>query len=179
MAQRIKLRIASGARDPERFPIEDDALGESIFALAAGALARGLPRPTLLTLCADRVDQVDVVPLLERPRLETARMMAAFVGQEGVESAALAGTLQVRVGGPASRPMRALVVYVEWPDNRWWTAWPPVDAARQLLGEGPVVRKAVDGWPRPGGMGGWFAQARREDLRLVLERETPAAELVH
>jgi hypothetical protein len=71
--------------------------------------------------------------------------------------------------GRTPQPVRALVVYLEWPDNRWWTAWQALDADGAPVGDEPQVRRAVEGYPRPGGMGGWFARARREGLRLNLE----------
>ena len=71
------------------------------------------------------------------------------------------------------QPALAVVVYAEWPDNRWWTAWQFIDRERQVLGEEPEIRRAVDGWPRPGGMGGWFAYARRTGVRLRLQPKEP------
>ena len=95
-------------------------------------------------------------------------MLAAFAGQEGLDCVALVGVLQVRMEG-MQQPGQALSTFIEWPDNRWWAAWQFIDPKRSLLGEGPVVRRAEDGWPRPGGVGGWFAMARRTGARLVVE----------
>jgi len=164
----FRLQVRSAERDPERFPEGDDALGERLFGQVCGALERGLPRPVMLALRHDQVDQYDIVPVLKAGPPHSPRMMAAIAGQDAVDSAALAGELRVR--GPRMRqPALAVVVYVEWPDNRWWTAWQFIDRERNPLGEDPFVRKAVDGWPRPGGMGGWFARARRTGVRLRLQ----------
>ena len=172
----FRLRMARGPRDLARFPraplragegdgaAADDALGEGVFAAVLDALRRGLPRPALLAFFAEEVEQVDIAPLASADPAHRERMLAALAGgRPGVEAVALVGVLQVRSGRAGGR---AAVAFVEWPDNRWWTAWRFIDEARRPLGEAAVVRRAVDGWPRPNGVGGWFARARREQLRL-------------
>lgn len=153
-------------RDAERFPPGDDELGASLFAMLSSALERGLPRPALLVLHPDQVEHIDALPLLRQPPRRSHHLLSAAAGQEDVEALALVAPLTLRTGPRTGA--RAAVVYVEWPDNRWWTCWQPLDADRQILGEGPAIRKASEGWPKPGGVGGWFATARRLDLRLRL-----------
>jgi len=170
MSQRLQLRVHSGPRDHARLPSDDDALGDALFEQVRSATARGLPRPAVLVLDAQQVRQFDAVPLLQRAPFDQGRLLAAVGGQPDAECAALAGGLTLRTGGG---PARAIVVYLEWPDNRWWTAWQPLDGSGRPAGEGPRVRRAVDGAPRPGGLGGWFSRARREGLRLRLEPQTP------
>lgn len=164
----FQLRVRRGPRSPERFPRDEDALGERLGLALTASLERGLPRPAMLLLRDSTVEQVDLVPVLGAPRPHAERMLAALAGQDGVEAAALVGMLRVR-GPAAPRGGLAAVVYAEWPDNRWWTSWRYVGPRRELLGEEPMVRRAVDGWPRPGGMGGWFARARRTGVTLRLE----------
>jgi hypothetical protein len=173
MPSRYTLRVHAGRRDLERFPTDDDALGESLFGLLKKAVPKGLPRPAMLVLEPEMIRQYDIVPVLPAPARERERMFSAISSQAGAECAVLAGALTTRPAGPKSGDgpvRRAIVVYVEWPDNRWWTAWQALDPERALVGEGPVIRRAVDGWPRPAGMGGWFARARREKLTLRLEQ---------
>ncbi len=179
MSGEQRLRIRSSPRDPARLPEEDEALGQSFFTQLAASLLRGLPRPALLLLRPAQVDQVDVLDVLRKPADQGHTLLAALCGQEGVECAALIGVLTVRTG--PQRGARAAVVFVEWPDNRWWTAWQPMDDSRVLVGEGPIVRAAVDGWPKPGGVGGWFAKARRLDLQLRLTKveDTVEGETIH
>lgn len=173
-----RLRIRTAPRDPERFPEEDEALGRSVFTLLAGALVRGLPRPAFLLVFEDRVDQVDALEILRRPAEAAHTMLSALAGMDGVRCAGLVGVLRASQG--RASPVRAAVVYLEWPDNRWWTAWQPMDEDRMLLGDGPVVRAAVDGWPKPGGVGAWFSTARRLELRMKLTRvEEEREETVH
>ncbi len=176
MPPRFQLKTRTGPRDLERLPTDDDALGERLFGVLSATLERGRPRPALLVLRPGQVDQVDMSTVLRHPRPEAWRLVAAFAGQQDVECVALVGALRVRARG-VPKPAPALVLYVEWPDNRWWTAWRFFDRERALLGEEPLVRRAVDGWPRPSGMGGWFSLARRTGVKLKVER--PPDQVVH
>jgi hypothetical protein len=160
--------VHTGPRDLEHLPEDDDALGDAIFQKVRAASQKGLPRPAVLVIDATQVRQYDAVPLLRRGPSDQGRLLAAVGGQPDAECAAFAGTLTVRAG-PRAQPARALVVYLEWPDNRWWTAWQLLDGDGQPVGDEPRVRRAVDGAPRPRGMGGWFARTRREGLRLRME----------
>ena len=170
MSERLQLRVQTGPRDHVRLPSEDDALGDALFAQVKAATERGLPRPAMLVLDETQVRQFDAVPLLQRSSMDRGRLLAAVGGQPDAECAALAGSLTLRMG---QRPTRAIVVYLEWPDNRWWTAWQVLDDEGRPAGDGPQVRRAVDGAPRPGGLGGWFSRTRREGLRLKLEQRMP------
>ena len=171
MPPRFRLRIQTGPRDPAKLPLDDDALGEAVLSRVRDALVQGFPRPAMLLLRDLEVQQLDVAPLMAAPPEHRERMFAAAAGQDDVRCAVLAGALSLRrrVNGQIVGH-RAVVVYVEFPDNRWWTAWQLVDDDRALLGDGPVLRRAIDGSPRPGGVGGWFARARREGLKLQVER---------
>ncbi|MCB9778146.1 MAG: hypothetical protein H6742_06255 [Alphaproteobacteria bacterium] len=177
MSQTVRLRVNSAARDPERFPLEDEALGAAIFARLCALLEKGLPRPAYLVFREDRVEQVDALAVLRLPPPHSQRMLSAIAGQEGVLCVALAAPLTLRTG--PSTGARCAVVFVEWPDNRWWTAWQPLSDDRELLGDEPAIRMATEGWPKPGGVGGWFAMARREALTLRIERHSDEGATVH
>ena len=172
MAPLLHLRVHTGPRNRSVLPEDDDALGGALFERVRAATARGAPRPAMLVIEPDEVRQYDAVPLLRQAQSDRGRLLAAIGGQAGVECAAFAGSLTVRMG-PRREPTRALVVYLEWPDNRWWTAWQLLDGQGRPVGDAPRIRRAVDGAPRPGGMGGWFAQVRREGLRVRMERVRP------
>lgn len=178
MGPGFRLRHMMAPRDPARFPSADEPLGRSLFGMACGGLERGLPRPTLLVLRPDQVDQFDLGGLGSAAPPIRERMVSAMAGLDGAECVALVGALRVRAPG-AREPQRAVVVFIEWSDNRWWTAWQAVDDKHQLVGDEPVVRAAVDGWARPNGVGGWFARARREGLRLRTQSDTELEATVH
>ena len=83
---------------------------------------------------------------------------------------AVLGAFRFRGQGPLNGAW-VVSVFIEWPDNRWWTAWQPLGPTRALVGDAPQVRCALDGSPRPGGVGGWFALGRRKGLKLRVQRE--------
>ena len=167
MRQPFQLRVHVGSRDLDRFPAEDEALGEGLFTMLSEVLIRGLPRPSLMVFRPDQIDRFDVVPVLKSPQPHRSRMMAAIGGQAEASCSALVGVFKVRFGR-MPQPQRAVICFIEWPDNRWWTCWQLLDEQRQLVGDAPIVRRAVDGWPRPNGVGGWFSMVRRTGLKLRL-----------
>lgn len=176
------LRVRSGRRDPELLPTPDDALGESMFArLVDTAREKGPPRAAVVALHAERIEQFDLASVFEAPEPHRARLLASIAGRPELDCGALAGTMWVH--RPGGKKVRGLVVFIEWPDNRWWTAWHPLDTRGKPIEGDPIIRRAVDGWPRPRGVGGWFARVRREGLKLRVNTPTPAAQpgldLVH
>ncbi len=167
MSERVRLRARKGNRDPYRLPMGDDALGRALFAeLLASQVSESRP-PALISLGERDFSWFDLGSVLRSPQPHRERMVAALAGQPGAQAAAILGVVNLRFGrDDPGKP--CAVVYLEWPDNRWWTAWQPVDAERRPLGDGPTVRRAVDGHPRPGGVGGWFSMCRRLGLKLTL-----------
>lgn len=167
MAETVRLRSRRGVRDPYRFPVGDDALGRALFSTVLASAARGPMAPAMVTLWEREVAWFDLSAVLSQPPPLRERMVAALACQPDAREAALVGVLNLRFGrqGP---PTPCAVVYLEWPDNRWWTAWQPVDAQYGPMTEAPTIRRAVDGCPRPGGVGGWFSLCRRLGLRLTL-----------
>ena len=167
---RLRLRVRTGVRDPAMLPSDgDDALGEAMFDhLRRTAERKGPPRPALVALTSGQVEQFDVAAVHKNPEPTRSRLMAAIAGRPDLECGALAGTMQLTRG--RNQRHRALMVFIEWPDNRWWTAWQLLDADGKPVEGEPVIRRAVDGWPRPRGVGGWFARCRREQLHLNVHR---------
>lgn len=166
----FRMRVQVARRDLDRFPRDDDSLGENLFGLLDSALQAGrVPRPAMMVFREDQVDHFDILPALQTSRQHGHRLLSALVGQDQVEGAALVGVLVVRQNRPDAPPMRAAVCFAEWPDNRWWNAWQPLDQQNRPVGEAPVVRRAIDGFPKPGGLGGWFAAARRHRLKLRMQ----------
>ena len=105
---------------------------------------------------------------------------AAVAGQAGVEVVAIVGVLGVARGRDRER-LPGLCVFVEWPDGRWWNALRIVRDA-SLHEEMPVmIRTADEGYPRPGGLGGWWSRSRFQGLSLRISRSggQAGAGLVH
>ena len=166
----IRLRAWIEARDPARFPADDQALGDSLFKMVGDSLKKGFPTPALFVLRAGQVDRFSLKPILAMPLRQRNRYLAGLAGQDAVECVALLGTLRLRGRGPLAG-QRVAVVFIEWPDNRWWNAWQVIGENGALLGDGPNVQCAVEGSPRPSGVGGWFALARRSGVQLYMEKQ--------
>jgi hypothetical protein len=175
----LSLRVHVEERKAENFPFDDDdSLGERLWERMEGRIGRPLA-PALIVLRNEQVDMLDLLPLVGAgASLQLFASSAA--GQPGVQCVALLGTPSlVRAGHLVGR---AAVAFLEWPDNRWWQAFQPLDPSFGVMPDfGREVHRAVDGMPRPGGLGGWFSTARYFNLALKLERsvDTDDGPLVH
>jgi hypothetical protein len=147
----------------------------SVMTVVQEALKRGMPRPGFFAFRGDEMDRFDLGPLMRAPRRRRDMFLAAIAGRTEIQCVALLGVL--RMGGAAvPAGGRASVVFVEWPDNRWWSAWAPIPVEGVDEPSELTVRTAEDGWPRPGGMGGWFSLARRTGVRLHVH---PSSGTIH
>lgn len=159
MPETLRLRVRTAARAPH-FDGEDDAYGAALWGLLEPHLERGVPRATGVVRRSDSVLLMDLAPLVADPRL-AHRRVAGLASLPDAESLAVVGGLfRRRRGGPVQR---YAVVFVEWPDGRWWLRQRRLDD-----GGDEEVQRAVDGLPRPGGLGGWFGRARFERLHVDL-----------
>jgi hypothetical protein len=177
----VRTRVAYGPRDPERFPSEMDALGRSLYQLIEGVVREQgkLPRPCILGIRDELVERYDL-PGIVQSGGDVHAFTAAVAGQAGVEVVAIVGVLGVARGRDRER-LPGLCVFVEWPDGRWWNALRIVRDAR-LHEEMPVmIRTADEGYPRPGGLGGWWSRSRFQGLSLRISRSggQAGAGLVH
>jgi hypothetical protein len=160
-----QVKVGIGKRDSELFPDGDEELCVAIFRRLEEHLAKGLPRPTALALGEDQVFQYDLLTLI-KSGVDLPRFLASIAGQAGVVAVATMGI--IRLGPPKSKRLAAMT-YLEWPDSRWWSAIRPLEG-NSLNEEWPAIyRSAVEGYPRPSGVGGWYSRSRREGLRLRLK----------
>ncbi len=181
----IQLQVGARPRNPQEFPAEDEALGENLSSMVRRGVTRGVPPPSVLVLRADQVEIIDLRPIV-KAGLSVHRFLSATAGQPGVEAVALLAVLELEeLGRPLGRGASA---FIEWPDNRWWHGYHLLGRGMKLVDDMPlVVRRALDGQPRPRGFGGWFSRARFQRLSLRLERveskrsspDDPSAALVH
>ncbi len=168
----IKMRIGGAQRDEARYPRDDQALGRALLARVEDVLARGIPRPTVLAFTDDQVWWYDLGPAVKM-KADIHRLIAAIAGQDGIDCVAVVGVLNVRVSKRHHFP--GAVAFLEWPDGRWWSSMHPLrplpDKKLEPVPQAEVIeRSAVDGWPRPGGLGGWWTRARVEGLKLRVQR---------
>lgn len=167
----IRVRVSVARREPD-FPVgDDDVLGQRLVQRVIRAAARGPLPPAAVVLRPDDAQVIYVAPLLEHAR-DRHRVLASLAGQPGVEGLAIIGRFTQRQRGV--EPRRLAGAFIEFSDGRWWCSWRPVTESGHLIptDEDEVLR-AVEGHPRPGGLGGWFSRARFEGLRAELTRAGP------
>lgn len=169
MSAGVKVSVRRGGPDPGLPVPHDDAgveqLGGALFDRLTAAVARGRAGPAALAFFEDGVQQVDLGPAIERGAPVVHQLLAATAGQSACVCVAQLAVLHARRPG---RPTQAFAtVFVELPDNRWWMRWAPAEQAAP--GGALRTRAAIEGWPKPHGLGGWFSLARRTGLRLQLE----------
>jgi hypothetical protein len=165
MRPTIQLQRSRALRDIEEFPSADSELGAAFWKKLVDSLGRGRPKPAFLLVLPDAIESVPAAQVTAHGPLASLRISAALAGEPGAEALGLAGAVSVKTRRDGE-PAPALLVFFERPDNRWWLAWSPLDEGGQVRWASPEVRAAVDGWPRPRGLGGWFSLSRREGLRL-------------
>lgn len=161
----IRVGVTVSRREPEFAAMDDDQFGRVLLEKVLKAAGRGALPPAVLLL-GDEVRIVYVGPLLAAVK-DRHRVLASLAGQPGVEAVAILGRFNQRQ--PGAEPRSLAGVFIEWTDGRWWASWRPVEANGRLIPtDEEEVLRAVDGRPRPGGLGGWFSRARFEGLRADL-----------
>lgn len=176
----LRVRVAHGPRDLLRFPEGPDELGPVLLGLVEEKVAEGkTPAPAVLAFSSETLRQYDVVPVL-RAKAELHRFVAAVSGTDELECVALLGVPRVRLGR-AKEGTPAALAFVEWSDGRWWSGMRVLKNGELSEDLPAVVRTAEEGWPRPGGLGGWWARGRREGLRLSMagRQQQAGQDLVH
>ncbi len=162
----IRVRVTLARRAPDFEAADDDVLGRTLVDRVLKTLGKGPTPPAAFLFRANDVQIIYVAPLLAAAK-DPHRVLASLAGQPGVEAIAIVGRFTQRAKGAHARKLAG--TFVEWTDGRWWASWRPVDDAGRLIptDEDEVLR-AVDGRPRPGGLGGWFTRARFQGLRAEL-----------
>jgi hypothetical protein len=172
---RFPLRVHSVTRDTSA--LGDDQLGEALVELVRGALARR-SAPTVATITRD--DRIEVIALqsvvehhvplqgfiasLTRADFEATTQDARAVG--------LMGTVHLRRPDAPAVPMA--VVFLEWPDCRWWHWRALLDPSTgEPLPDTETVRRAVDGDALPDGLGRWWSLGRRQAGRVRITASPP------
>ena len=161
----VKLQVRAGARDFQRLPRVQEDLVQTLFLQLEATISKGMPRPTCLALGPESVLQYDLLPLV-REGSDLHRFIASVAGGDGVETVGVVGVLQ------SSNPQHSgpmAVVFLEDSDGRWWHAWKPIFQGQETLFGTQRYTSAEAGDPRPPGLGGWWARARSQDLRLRVD----------
>jgi hypothetical protein len=165
----LRLRVHTGARPDLR---SDRDLGDHLV----DTVRKAFPRAPSAAV-AVRPDRIEFIPL--HPLIEQSRSPLHFLAgltTTGVEAVGLVGAFRYRPAREAPFSPIAMV-FVEWTDCRWWQ-WRSLVADNALVPDTDTFGAAVDGDPKPGGLGGWWSFARRTGL-VLQHRPIGESPLVH
>lgn len=189
---RVDVQIATLARPGT----EDEEVGEHLVKAVREALWRGGAPPSAVAVGREGVAAVPLVPFVQAGLawplvvVGLCRETPANVG--AADAVGIIGVFQRRPpGDPTGVPVAT--VFLEWPDGRWWH-WlgllAPITVADEIRAdraglalrpETQVIRRAIDGAPRPDGLGGWWTASRVRPIAMNWTSHEPPkpAEIVH
>ncbi len=161
---------------------EEAPLGVALVELVQRAVQRGGAPPAALVLRPERTELMTLQPVVGAG-VPVQRFMAGLTRStcrevSDVGAVALIGVMSTTPDGSVGPPVPLAVVFVEWPDCRWWFWRGVVDVENKTVKPGSeVVISAMDGDRMPDRLGRWWSLGRRLGLRVTMERVTP--EWVH
>ncbi len=176
----LALKMHSLKRDTSG--MSDDELGD----LLVGYVEKALPErraPAVATIARpSRVDVLGLKAIIDA-RIHVNRFLAALtradtdIDVEEPSAIGVMGTVRIRQPvqagaskAPPAPPVPMGVVFLEWPDNRWWLWRTLLDAEGNPVAGTETRTRAVDGDPLPRGFGRWWSLGRRANLRLSMRR---------
>ena len=160
----------------------DDDLGRDVVALVRNALSRGSAPGSALVIRNGRLDIIPMGPLVQK-KVHIGAFLAGLSRSELTDSGVV---LAVGVMGrfrwrytPEKPQVPVVMVFIEWPDGRWWHWRAVIDQDNQSIREDTAtMHRAEDGLPKPRSLGGWWSLGRRRNLRVKLaprKKEGPKA----
>jgi hypothetical protein len=148
--------------------------GRGLVGLVRDVLERGGGGAVAVVVRPDRTELVDLRNLIEAraslPLFMAGLTRSAPEGQRLPLAVGIAGRFMMRTGppqvpvSPQERRPRGIpvgVVFLEWPDCRWWHWRVVLGADGQPMEDGETVWRAEDGDPLPQGLGRWWSLGRR------------------
>lgn len=164
----FELPVRVGPR-PASTHADDDALGLWLVDALRGALAQGQAPPAAVIARSDRVEFLLVEPAaqvgLELPDLLAGMSRSRAPDVDYPEAVGLIGVFRK---GEARDALPAALVFLEWPDCRWWSWSALLGVDGRLIPHSDERLRAVDGAALPGGLGGWWSLGRRARLDVRL-----------
>jgi hypothetical protein len=168
----LRLRVHTA---PRRDLFTDRDLGRHLVETVRASFPK-----TPAAAVAVRPDRIEIVPLhgLIEQKQNPGRFIAGLT-TTGVDAVGLVGAFRYRPT-PHERWAPIAMVFLEWTDCRWWQ-WRSLVAGDRLMPDTETFAAAIEGDAKPGGLGGWWSQARREGLQLTVHAtpDAPVAPLVH
>lgn len=156
----------------------DDALGDYLVELVAEAVDRGGAAPAVISAWREEIHVLPILPLIEQgwtPPTFLGSLSRTPHPELGMvpECVGLIGRLRFRKNKEQPWVSMALV-FLEWPDGRWWRWRQLLDADGKRSAETAIWDRAIDGLPKPDHLGGWWRLGRLGAPRLSVERASPA-----
>ena len=181
----LQLRVGSSFRDQRQ--TTDDELGQYLVGRVKEALERGSAPPSALLVRPERLDCLGLAPVVQAG-MNVGRFVSTLTRSRTVEptgevlAVGVLGTVQTRPpGGGEQVPM--VVVFLEWPDCRWWQWKALLGPSGELLGATQTLNRAVDGDAMPHGLGRWWSTGRKLPGEVRFDRwpgrPAPTADHVH
>lgn len=157
--QPLRLRIRMIARRPT----DDEGEGEHLVSLVTDALSKGDAGAVAVVIRAERTELVELRGVIEAgvplPMFLGGLTRSEPEGQGLPLAIGLAG--RFRMSGPNGGGSPVGLVFLEWPDCRWWQWRVVLDASGKVVPDTETRRRAVDGDSLAGGLGRWWSVGRR------------------
>ncbi|MEZ4319009.1 MAG: hypothetical protein R3F61_15955 [Myxococcota bacterium] len=158
--------------------LADDELGETLVAMVRNAVPRGTA-PTVVTVARpERIDVIGLKPVVDH-HIPIQGFIASLTRADveptigDARAVGIMGTVKLRQSGQEA-PAPMAVVFLEWPDNRWWLWRALIDPeSKAILTETETLTRAIDGDPMPVGFGRWWSLARRTGMRVTMRHAAP------
>lgn len=154
---------------------DDDQTGREMVALVRNALQRGRAPGAAIVFREDRLDIMPFGPLV-RAKVHIGTFIASLTRatiDEGSEAqcVGVVGRFNWKHHGKGPGVPVAMV-FLEWPDGRWWHWRAAVDVSgNEILEDTDILHRAIDGYPKPNTLGGWWSLGRRRRLNVHLNRK--------
>lgn len=182
----LSLRVGSSFLDLA--DASDDAIGETLVGRVRRALMHGEAPSAAVIVRPERLDVIGLGPIVEQD-LGVGRFLSTLTRSRTREpvgdvlAVGIVGTVRLAPPTGGERVPLALV-FLEWPDCRWWE-WKalldPTDG--HLLEQTETRLRAVDGDAMPPGLGRWWSTGRHLRGDVLFDRwpgrPAPESEVVH
>jgi hypothetical protein len=170
-----------GVRRLELPDLDDEAVGQHLVEMLRKAAHKGKAAPAALVLREGGLDLIDVSGV-HKSAVPLPAFLAGLTrstppdGGSEVVAVGLIGTMGVRDRRTPKAPsVPVAVVFLEWPDCRWWY-WRAFVREDGLDADSETVSRAVDGDSLPGHLGRWWSLGRRRKMRVDLRSVEPETE---
>ncbi|MCB9685065.1 MAG: hypothetical protein H6738_07420 [Alphaproteobacteria bacterium] len=184
---RIRVQHAPRPRSVDPDTTDDEHLGTWLSTLVRDAVEKGRAGPVAIVVRGEHVDLVALHPGGEPPPMGTHGFLSGLTAStrdgDRAEAVGVVGRFVARRGPNDRAGSPVALVFLEWPDCRWWFWKMVLDAEGRPLPDGEQVTSAAAGDAMPAGLGRWWSTQRRTGVVVSFgERvpdEIPVAPHVH